>query len=149
MRGLLAVVLCMALVVIGGWAMLPEASADPRAAFAALREAAEAHRLIITGVEPAPRRRLPASVAWHPRRLLRSLQVRQPSQLAPPGEGASRYTLSDTDDGVEIVCEMQQREGAVVWVWLEGPLAEARRVKAIRAALRSALPWVPVSCPWK
>lgn len=147
--GGLGLLLALAVAVLGGWAMLPEASADPRAAFGALRNAADAHGFVISGVEPAPHRAVPGGVAFHPRRLLRRLQAGRDHRLASPGEGASRYTLTDADSGIEISCEMQQREGAVVWVWLDGPAEEARRIKDVRGLLRAAMPWVPVSCPWQ
>jgi hypothetical protein len=133
----------------GLWALLPEARADPKAAFAALRAAAASHDLVIRSVEPVPLRPLPLAVAAHPRRLLRRIGAGRQRLLRDPGEDASRYGLAAIGAEVIITCEMQRREGAVVWVRLEGPDAESARIQSIRGALRMAMPWVPVSSPWQ
>ena len=59
------------------------------------------------------------------------------------------YILHDPETATEIHCELQQRAGQVVWIWLGGPASEARRIKAVRGVLREAMPWLPVSCPWQ
>jgi len=142
----LAALLCLLGVVVGGWAALPEGRAVPRDAYAALATAASAHGLSISGVEPAQWRPVPVWVAYHPQRLLRRLRGRR---AGPDDEEAVRYTLVDAETRAEVTCEMQRREGAVVWIWLDGPLPEAPRIKAVRADVRAALPWVPVGAPWQ
>ena len=131
------------------WASLPEAAADPAAAAAAIRAAAQQHDLIVSVVEVAPWQRAPIWVEWHPRRLLRAAQSRSPQPLLDRAQAAHRYTLLDPETGAEISCELQQRTGHIVWIWLDGPEPEAQRIKSIRSDLREAMPWLPVSCPWQ
>lgn len=131
------------------WACLPEAAADPAAAAAAIRAAARQHQLMVAGVEVAPWQRAPIWVEWHPRRLLRAQQTRSQRLLLDREQAAQRYILRDPETAAEINCELQQRSGQIVWIWLDGPESEARRIKAVRGELREAMPWLPVSCPWQ
>ncbi|MEL6343650.1 MAG: hypothetical protein AAFV53_11005 [Myxococcota bacterium] len=130
------------------WALIPEAKAPPDDAFAALKTSALEHRLLFSGVESAPMRPLPFWVRYHPLRLWREMSGPPPTHIGTEADGATRYVLVDAE-GDQITCEMQRRDGAVVWVWLDGPEEKARQIKAIRGQLRAAMPWVPVSCPWQ
>lgn len=131
------------------WALIPEAMAPPQQAFTALKTAAAEQDFLIAAVEPAAMRPPPIWVRYHPRRMWRSFRNPPPTAaLTSEAEGATRYLLTHPD-GVEITCEMQRREGAVVWVWLDGPSDRAAQIKTLRGQLRAAMPWVPVSCPWQ
>ena len=140
-------VVSLALPVVA-WAMVPVGGVVPADAYSALVEAAEEHNLRIVGAEPAEVVPLPFWVAWHPVRTMERLQSTDAPTLLSAEDKATRYQLSGADE-LSFTCELQQRDGQVVWIRLDGVPETARAVKSLRSDLRMAMPWLPVSSPWQ
>ncbi len=143
-RAFIASVVLLGAVSVAAWGLVPVGAVPQRQAWEALRDTTKALDLRIGGVEPLPHRPMPLSVALHPMR--RKTSAPAPTDIRTGS--ASRYILHDPDDRT-VICELHQREGMVVWIWLEGDPGTAPLIKQMQIALRRSLPWMPVSSPWK
>jgi hypothetical protein len=128
------------------WAMVPVGRVSLTDARQVLSEASTAHSLEVVSLEAAPHRDLPVWVRWHPVRLM---EQRQQIGFAPGlGGDAMHYRLRGPG-AVELDCELHSRGGEVLWIRLDGAPEAASLIGPLRRDLRLALPWLPVSSPWK
>lgn len=128
------------------WAMVPVGGVSQEEALQVLSEATAAHSLEVISLEPAPYRDLPVWVEWHPARLM---EQRQQIGFTPGLGGEALHYRLRGPDAVELDCELHSRDGEVLWIRLDGEPEAARLIGPLRRDLRLALPWLPVSSPWK
>ncbi|MDG1484634.1 MAG: hypothetical protein P8R54_33915 [Myxococcota bacterium] len=128
------------------WAMVPVGGVSLADVRQVLSETSTTHGLEVVSLETAPYRALPVWVRWHPVRLL---EQRQQIGFTPGlGSDAMHYRLRGPG-AVELDCELHSRDGEVLWIRLDGAPEAASLIGPLRRDLRLALPWLPVSSPWK
>lgn len=127
------------------WSMVPVGAVAPEHAQQQLTTLARSHNLMIVSLDrEAPERRLPIWVAYHPMRMLESRSV--------PALGLNSWTdhyRLRASDTLEFDCEVHVRNAEVLWIRLDGEPASSTALTPLRTDLRRALPWLPVSSPWK
>ncbi|MFT5684773.1 MAG: hypothetical protein ACI8RZ_005717 [Myxococcota bacterium] len=128
------------------WAMVPVGGVSLAEARQVLTQTAATHSLEVILLEDAPHRSLPVWVEWHPVRLLE--QHRADDTSAGLGTDAQHYRFRSAES-VELDCELHSRNGEVLWIRLDGEPEAATVIGPLRRDLRFALPWLPVSSPWK
>ena len=125
------------------WAMVPVGGVDLEEGRRVLFEHVRTHGLDVVSVDTAPHRSLPVWVEWHPVRLLEG----EPGGLS--ADTSAWHYRFRTAEAVEFDCELHTRDGEVLWIRLDGTEEAAGAITPLRTDLRRALPWLPVSSPWK
>lgn len=127
------------------WALVPVGAVSPEYAQQQLNALVRAHSLMIVSLDrQPPERRVPIWVAFHPMRLL--------EDRSTPSLGLNSWTdhyRLRAPDTIEFDCEVHVRNAEVLWIRLDGEPATAAVLTPLRTDLRHALPWLPVSSPWK
>ena len=127
------------------WTMVPVGAVSTDHAQQKLTALVREHNLMIVGLDrQPPERRLPIWVAFHPMRLLES----GPSSTLGLNNWTDHYRLR-TAESIEFDCELHVRSEEVLWIRMDGEPTAAAAITPLRNDLRHALPWLPVSSPWK
>ena len=127
------------------WAMVPVGAVSTEHAQQQLTTLVRQHGLMIVSLDrQPPEHRLPFWVDFHPMRVL--------ADRSAPSLGLNNWTdhyRLRTAETIEFDCELHVRNAEVLWIRLDGEPASAAALTPLRTDLRHALPWLPVSSPWK